>query len=229
MGFRTEAADRTDQMTRRRTMADSVGGTGAGTPEDSWRTIHETMDRARSSMYVAGSATILLLWAVIISAANLSQYAVEVFAPEFAMRSPWFRAPLWGGLVTVGMVGSAIIGHRAGKENAVGDMALSAGLKVFLFWISVGVAAFLVPAASGMWNAQPGANIGGVAVGIVSLGYVLFGIMHRPAIAAVGVGIAAAFYIPSHLAGDAALAVSGVAMFVVLIVGAAWIRRSRVL
>ncbi len=40
-----------------------MGETGAGTPEESWRDIHETMDRARSSMYVAGTATIMLLWA----------------------------------------------------------------------------------------------------------------------------------------------------------------------
>ena len=39
------------------------------------------------------------------------------------------------------------------------------------------------------------------------LGYVLFGIMTRPALAAVGVGIAASYFLPSYLAGDAALAV----------------------
>ena len=43
----------------------SDGETGAGTPEESWRDIHETMDRARSSIYVAGTATITLLWAAI--------------------------------------------------------------------------------------------------------------------------------------------------------------------
>ena len=68
-----------------------------------------------------------------------------------------------------------------------------------------------------------------VAIGIVALGHVLFGIMHRPVIAAVGAGLAAAFYIPSYVAGDAALAVSAAAMLVVVGIGAAWIRKSGVL
>ena len=53
----------------------SDGETGAGTPEESWRDIHETMDRARSSMYVAGTATIMLLWAAIAALGVGSQYA----------------------------------------------------------------------------------------------------------------------------------------------------------
>ena len=70
-------------------MEDSDAGTGAGTPEESWRTIHETMDRARSSMYVAGTATITLFWAAIASLGVGSQYAILTQAPEFAERSPW--------------------------------------------------------------------------------------------------------------------------------------------
>ena len=62
-----------------------------------------------------------------------------------------------------------------------------------------------------------------------ALGYVLFGIMHRPVIAALGVGIAAAYYIPSYLAGDAAPMVSAVAILVVVGLSAAWIRKSGVL
>ena len=136
---------------------------------------------------------------------------------------------MWGMLCAVGMVSSAVIGHRAGKEVSVGDAARSAGIRVFLFWMAVMAAAFLLPAAAGMWNAEDGPNIPRVAIGIVVLGYVLFGIMHRPAIAAVGVGIAAAFYIPSYLAGDAALAVTAGATIAVVILGWAWIRRSGVL
>ena len=81
-----------------------------------------------------------------------------------------------------------------------------------------------------MWTEDvAGANIAGVAVGIVALGHILFGIMHRPAIAAVGAGFAAAFYVPGYLAGDAAPAVSGAAMLMVAVLGAAWIRKSGVL
>ena len=53
--------------------------------------------------------------------------------------------------------------------------------------------------------------------------------MHRPLIAAVGVGIAAAFYVPSYLAGDAALAVSAAATLLVVALAWAWIRRSGIL
>ena len=80
-----------------------------------------------------------------------------------------------------------------------------------------------------MWNAEDGANIPYVAIGIVSLGYVLFGIMHRPVIAVVGVGIAAAFYIPGYLAGEAALVISAAATLTVAALGAVWIRKSGVL
>ena len=200
------------------------------TPQESWQTIHESMDRARSSMYVAGSATIMLLWAAIAAVGVGSQYSIMTLASEFADRSPWIFGVLWGVLVTAGMTGSAIMGHRAGRENADGDAIRSAGIRVFLFWLSVVAAAFLIPAAAGMWTAgDAGANIPRVAIGIVSLGHILFGIMHRPVIAVVGIGIAAAFYIPSYLAGDAALAVSAAATLIVVALGAAWIRKSGVL
>ena len=203
-------------------------GETAGTPEESWRDIHETMDRARSSMYVAGTSAILLLWAGIVSLGYLSEYVIMALTPEFAERSPWFHAPLWGGLIAAGMLGSSIIGHRASRKNAAGDGVRSAGVRVFFFWLAVAVAAFLVPAAAGMWSAEDGDNVPRVAMGIVSLGYILFGIMYRPAIAAVGAGFAAALYIPSYLAGDATLAVSAVATLIVAALGAAWIRRSGV-
>ena len=207
----------------------SDGETGAGTPEESWRDIHETMDRARSSMYVAGTATIMLLWAAIASVGVGSQYAILTLASEFAERSPWIFGVLWGILMVPGMVGSGFIGHRAGKKIAPGDAARSAGIRVFLYWLAVVVAVFLIPAATGMWNAEDGDNIPGVAIGIVSLAYILFGIMHRPVLAAVGVGFAAAFYIPNYLVdGDEAMLVSAALMVVVVVLGAWWIRKSGV-
>ncbi len=199
------------------------------TPQESWGAIHATMEEARSSMYLAGTATILLLWGVIVSLGFISQFAVQNLASDFATRNPWISAPLWGVLVVAGMLGSAVIGHRAGRKNAAGDAVRSAGIRIFLYWVAVVTAAFLVPAAAGMWNAEDGANIPYVAIGIVTLGYVLFGIMHRPVIAVVGAGIAAAFYIPGYLAGDAALAVSAAAMLTVAVLGAVWIRKSGVL
>ena len=207
----------------------SDGETQAGTPEESWRTIHETMDRARSSMYVAGTATIMLLWAAIASLGVGSQYAIMTLASEFAERSPWIFGVLWGILMVPGMVGSGFIGRRAGRKLAAGDVARSAGIRVFLYWLAVVVAVFLIPAAAGMWNAEDGDNIPGVAIGIVSLAYILFGIMHRPVLAVVGVGFAAAFYIPNYLAdGDEVMLVSAGLMLVVVALGAWWIRRSEV-
>jgi len=204
-------------------------GEAALTPEESWEAIHDTVDRVRSSMYVAGSATILLLWGAIVSVGLLAVYAIVTQAPDPMVSSPWTHGLLWGALGIVGMAGSAFIGHRATSKVAAGDAARSAGIRVFLFWLAIFAAAFLIPAAAGMWNAEDGPNIPRVTVGIVVLGYVLFGIMHRPAIAAVGIGIAAAFYIPSYLAGDAALLVIAVAIMVVVAAGWAWIRRSGVL
>ena len=205
------------------------GETRAGTPEESWRTIHETMDRVRSSMYVAGTAPIMLLWAAIASLGVGSQYAILTLASEFAERSPWIYTVLWGVLMVPGMVGSGIIGSRAGRKIAPGDAARRAGIRVFLYWLAVVVAMFLIPAAAGMWNAENGDNIPGVVLGIVSLGYILFGIMHRPVLAVVGVGFAAAFYIPNYLAdSDEVMLVSAGLMLVVVALGAWWIRRSEV-
>ena len=215
--------------TRRHAMEDSDAGTGAGTPEESWRTIHETMDRARSSMYVAGTATITLFWAAIASLGVGSQYAILTQAPEFAERSPWIFGVLWGILMVPGMVGSGFIGRRAGRKIAAGDAARSAGIRVFLYWLAVVVAIFVIPAAAGMWNGEDGDNIPAVVMGIVSLAYILFGIMHRPVLAAVGAGFAAAFYIPNHLVdGDEAMLVSAALIVVVVVLGAWWIRKSRV-
>ncbi len=214
----------------RYTMQGSESDTAALTPDESWSAVHATLDRARSSMYVAGTATILLLWGAIVALGYFSQFAVATLAADFAARTPWFPGPLWGGLAAAGMLGSARIGHRAGKENAVGPAARSAGIRVFLFWLAVMAAAFLLPAAAGLWaTGAAGAAIPRVTVGIVALGHVLFGIMHRPAIAVVGAGFAAAFYVPSYLLGDAALAVSAVATLTVVALGTAWIRRSGVL
>ncbi len=203
------------------------GETGTSTPEESWRTIHETMDRARSSMYVAGTATIMLLWAAIASLGVGSQYAILTLAPEFAERNPWIFGVLWGILMVPGMVGSGFIGRRAGKNIAAA--ARSAGIRVFLYWLAVVVGVLLIPAAAGMWNAEAGDKIPGVAIGIVSLGYILFGIMHRPVLAAVGAGFAAAFYIPNYLVdGNTAMLVSAGLMLIVVAAGAAWLRKNEV-
>ena len=78
-----------------------------------------------------------------------------------------------------------------------------------------------------MWaEGTSGASIQRIVLAIISLGWVLFGIMHRPAIAVVGVGIAAAYFVPSYLLGDAAALVSGLAMLAVAVSGALWVRRS---
>ena len=196
-------------------------------PEESWNAIHTTMDQARSSLYVAGMEPILLLWGAIVALGFLGQYAITSLAPEFAAGSPWFPGPLWGVLATAGMAGSAILGHRASSQNAAGPATRRAGIRVFFFWLAVVGAAFVVPAAAGLWTAGVGgAIVTRVTVGIVALGYVLFGIMHRPAIAAVGAGFAAAVYVPSYLVGDAALAVSAAAILLVVALGTAWIRWS---
>lgn len=210
-------------------MREADGGASALTPQESWQTIHATVDKARSSLYVAGTATILLLWGAISALGFAAQFAVATLTPEFALRNAWVYAALWGALAVAGMAGSAIIGHRAGKREAAGAAARNAGIKVFCFWLAVVLAAFFVPAAAGMWTAEAAANIPRVSLGIVALGYVLFGIMYRPVIAVVGVGIAAAFYVPSFLAGEAAPLVSAVAMVSVAVLSAAWIRKSGVL
>ena len=210
-------------------MQEPDGGTSAFTPQESLQAIHVTMDRARNSMYVAGSATILLLWGVISALGLTTQYALETLAPEFTLRNLWIYAPLWGVLATVGMAGSALIGHRASSQEAAGVATRNAGIKVFLFWLAVVVAAFFIPAAAGMWTADAAANIPRVTLGIVALGYILFGIMHRPVIAVVGAGFAVAFYVPSYLAGDAAPLLTAGAFLIVAALSAAWIRRSGVL
>lgn len=210
-------------------MKESDSELAAFTPQESWQAIHTTMDRARNSIYVAGSATILLLWGVISALGLTTQYALGTLAPDFTLRNPWLYAPLWGVLAAVGMAGSALIGHRASSREAAGVATRNAGIKVFLFWLAVVVAAFFIPAAAGMWTADSAANIPRVTLGIVALGYILFGIMHRPVIAVVGAGFAVAFYVPSYLAGDAAPLLTAGAFLVVAALSAAWIRKSGVL
>ena len=199
------------------------------TPEEGLQAIHATLQDSRSSMYVAGTATILLLWGVIASLGYLTEYAFDTAAADFAAGRPWLSAPLWGVLVATGMVGSALIGHRAGKQLAAGEAVHGAGVRVFAFWLSVALAAFVVPAAAGLWTEERADAVPLVAIGIVALGHILFGIMYRPVIAAVGVGLAAAFYLPSSLAGAEALAVSAAATLLVVALAWTWIRRSGVL
>ena len=170
----------------------------------------------------------MLLWGAIGAIGYVSQFAVQTLGPGFAENYPWFPGPLWGGLGLVGMVGSSLIGYRASNDNATGRTATGVGLRAFFFWMTVISAAFVIPAASGMWTLDwPAASaIPGVAIGIVALGYILFGIMHHPAISFVGVGLAAAYYIQSLLAGDASMVVSAMLMLMVVAVAWVWIRKS---
>ena len=207
-------------------MQRSESGRPQITPEESWRTIHSTLAQAQSSLYLAGTAYVLLLWGALVSASFFTQFAISELAPGFASDYPWYPGPVWGVFVASGMVGSALIGHHAGSRNADHATARNAGLRVFAFWMAVAAAAFLIPGAAGLWSQGEAANIPHVAIGIVSLGYVLFGIMYRPALAVVGVGIAVAFYIPAYLGGDIAPLGSGAGMVAVTVLGAAWIRRS---
>ena len=196
------------------------------TPEEGWRSIHETLAQAQSSLYLAGTAYILLLWGALVSASFFTQYAIAELAPGFASDYPWYPGPLWSVFVASGMVGSALIGHRTGSQNTDHATARKAGLRVFAFWMAVVAAAFLIPGAAGLWSQGQQVNIPHVAIGIVCLGYVLFGIMHRPALAMVGVGMAAAFYIPAYLGGNLAELGTGAGMLAVTVLGVAWIHRS---
>ena len=199
------------------------------TSEDAWESIHATLDRSRSLMYVAGWPSILLLWGVIVSVGYLTQFVVETAFATFADDYPWFPGPLWGVLGTIGMIGSSILGHRAGHANSDGPTATRAGLRVFFFWMTVITAAFVIPAASGLWTIESNElAISRVAVGIVALGYILFGIMHHKAIALMGVGIAAAHYAPSYFAGDFSNAVSAILVLTAVAIAWTWIRKTGV-
>ena len=197
------------------------------TPEQGWESIRNTLDSSRSSMYVAGWTTITLMWGALFAIGFVSQYAIESLAVSFAESYPWYPAPLWAGVGFVGMIGSATIGYRASRSNAQGPTATVAGLRVFIYWLSVISAAFIIPPASGMWTNNPdGAAIGGVVIGVIALGYILFGVMSHAAISVVGIGIAAAYYIPSYLFGDIAPVISAALMLVVVAGAWLWLRRT---
>jgi len=196
------------------------------TPQEGWRTIHHTLAQSQNSLYLAGTAYILLLWGALVSVYFFALFAIAGLAPGFQASYPWYRGALWMVIGTQGMIGSALIGHHEGSRNADHATARSAGLRVFAFWMAVIIAAFLISAAAGLWTADRAENIPHVAIGIVCLGYVLFGIMHRPALAVVGVGMAAAFYMPAYFAGDFAALGTGAGMLAVTVFGAAWIHKS---
>ena len=200
------------------------------TPGEGWESIHTTLSRSHSSMYLAGWTNIMLLWGAIVAAGYLSMYTVETWVPAFATDYPWYPGPLWLGLAVPGMIGSMVIGHRASKQNASGPSATAAGLRVFGYWMSVVSAAFIIPAASGLWTATDADPIAitGVAIGIVALGYLLFGILHHPAVALVGLGIAASYYLPTRFASDVAPLLSAVLILAVVAVAWAWARKSHV-
>lgn len=197
-------------------------------PQQGWEDIHATMDQLRSSLYVAGTATILLVWGAIISLGYFAEYSFTTFLEDVAAERPWIRAPLWFGLVGVGMVASALIGDRAGRKTGAGEAARSAGIRTFLFWLTIGIAAFVMPAALGLWEEGDVGAIAGASIGIAMLGYILFGIMHRPIIAVLGVAFLAAYFVPYLAAGDNALLISAALTAITAAAGWAIIRRSDV-
>ena len=196
------------------------------TPEEGWRTIHRTMAQSYSSLYLAGTGYILLLWGALVSVYFFALFAIAELAPGFEANYPWYPGPLWAIIGTPGMIGSALIGHREGSRNADHSTARNAGLRVFAFWMAVVAAAFLVSGTAGLWSEDGAEKIPHVTIGIISLGYVLFGIMHLPALVVVGIGMAAAFYIPDYFAGDFASLGTGAGMLTVTVIGAAWIHKS---
>ena len=195
------------------------------TPEEGWRTIHRTMARAQSSLYLAGTAYILLLWGSLVSVYFFALFAIGELAPGFEANYPWYPGPLWMVLGTPGMIGSALIGRREGSRNADYATARSAGLKVFAYWMAVVAAAFLISGTAGLWSPEGAERIPHVTIGVIALGYVLFGIMHLPVLVVVGVGMAAAFYLPAYLAGDFAALGTGVSMLAVMAIGAILVRK----
>ncbi len=197
-------------------------------PQQGWEDIHATMEQLRSSMYVAGTATILLVWGALISLGYFAEYSFTTFLEDVAADRPWIRAPLWFGLVAVGMVASALIGDRAGRKTGAGEAARSAGIRTFLFWLTIGIAAFVMPAALGLWEEGDTGVIAGVSIGIAMLGFILFGIMHRPIIAVLGVAFLAAYFVPYLTAGDNALLISAALTALTAAAGWAIIRRSDV-
>ncbi len=197
-------------------------------PQQGWEDIHATMDQFRSSMYVAGTATILLVWGAIISLGYFAEYSFTTFLEDMAADRPWIRGPLWFGLVAVGMVASALIGSRAGQKTGAGEAARSAGIRTFLFWLTIGIAAFVMPAALGLWEEGDAGASAGVSIGIAMLGFILFGIMHRPIIAVLGVAFLAAYFVPYLAAGDNALLISAALTAITAAAGWAIIRRSDV-
>ena len=195
-------------------------------PEEGWRTIHATLAQAQSSLYLAGTSYILLLWGALVSVYFFALFSIAELAPGFEASYPWYRGALWMVIGTSGMIGSSLIGHHEGSRNTDRATARSAGLRVFAFWMAVVIAAFLISGAAGLWSADGAEKVPYVAIGIVCLGYVLFGIMYRPALAVVGLGMAAAFYIPAYLAGDFAALGTGAGMLAVAVIGAVWIHKS---
>ena len=196
------------------------------TAEESWRTIHATVDEARSSMYMAGSAGITLLWGVLVSVGYFSQYAVETLASDFAEQSPWFTGPLWGGLGAAGMVGSSIIGHRAGQRLSAGAAAQRAGMRVFFYWITFIAGAWLILLVAGLLTGDDTEATVRAIIGFVALAWIIFGIMTRVVIALTGAGLAVAYYVPHYLLDDAALAVSAALNLAVCVLAFTWIRRT---
>ena len=204
-------------------------GADALTAEEGWQTIHATMDQARSSMYVAGMATILLMWGVILAVGYLTMWGVYTFAPDFADQRPWFPAPLWFVLGPIGGVSSGIIGSRASRRLAYGAAGRRAGIRVCLFFVTTTLATFLILGVAGVLDdpaADNGETLTASIAGFVALSYILFGIMTRPVIALAGVGYAVAFFVPHYLLDDAALGVTGVLGLVAFGLAFLWIRRT---
>ncbi|MXW28799.1 MAG: hypothetical protein F4Z80_08035 [Chloroflexi bacterium] len=193
---------------------------------ESWEAIHQTLERSQRSMYLAGTASILLLWGTLTAVYFFVAYAMGELAPEFVADYPWYHGPVWAVLGPLGMIGSMVIGHRASERQAGGIAARNAGIRVFLYWLAVATTAGLIPGVAGMWNPEQAGNIPQTILAVIFLGYVLFGILYRPALAVVGAALAAAVLVPHYLAGDLSGLLSGLGVLGVCGLGAAWIHRS---
>ncbi len=196
-------------------------------PEASINTIHSTISQAQTSMYLAGTTSIFLIWGALSAIGFLADFAIANLASDFSDDNPWFRAPLWATIIVIGMIASSVIGSRASKQLTDPSTARRIGLKVFAFWLTIGIAALTIPGLSGLWTApDPGQHIAGVAIGIVALGHILFGLFTRIVISILGIGIAIAYYVPAHFAGDAAYPITAVLVLILVAVSAIWLKKN---
>ena len=178
---------------------------------------------------LAALTPVLFMWGFILAAGFALQYALVTLWPAFTDDNLWILGVAWGALTLAGVTAGSVIRLLAARHMPPSAGARVLVARVIAYWTAVLAMAYAVPALAGLFAFDSDATVLAlmrVVVGIVVLGYLMFGVLFAARLfIGVGLACALAFYPASFIPADWWLLLAGGLTAAVFLGGGALSRR----